>query len=66
MEETTTLMNTKASDLTVGQILLVNLAAPIVMIGGVVIAGAVIGTSQKVVAKFKSVRENRKNTADKK
>ncbi len=66
MEENKNLMNTNVSDLTVKEVLLVNLVAPIVMIGGVVIMGTLYGVGQTAVDKFKAVRENRKNKSDKK
>jgi hypothetical protein len=59
-EETKNLWNTKTSDLTVADALKLNVAIPIIMIGGVIAAGAVVIASEKVVSKFQTARTNRR------
>ncbi len=58
-EETKNLWNTKTSDLTVADALKLNVALPIIMIGGVIAAGVVVVASEKVVTKFRTIRMNR-------
>ncbi len=59
-EETKNLWNTKTSDLTVADALKLNVALPIIMIGGVIAAGVVVVASEKVVTKFRTARTNRR------
>ncbi len=58
-EETKNLWNTKADELTVGDILKINAAVPILMIGCGLAAGVVVVASEKVVTKFRTIRMNR-------
>jgi hypothetical protein len=51
--ETTSLWNKKTSDLTVRDLAIVNFAAPIIMIGGVVAVGVVLAAKDKIVSKFR-------------
>ncbi len=59
-EETKNLWNKKTSDLTVADALKLNVALPIIMIGGVIAAGVVVVASEKVVTKFRTARTNRR------
>ncbi len=61
MEENKNLWNKKMDELTVVDVLKLNVAVPIIMIGGAIAAGTVVVVSDKVVTKFRTVRENRKN-----
>ncbi len=61
MEENKNFWSKTTDELTVAEFLLVHLAAPIVMIGGVVITGTIYGVSKNTVAKIRKVHENRKN-----
>ncbi len=61
MEENKTLWNKKMDELTVGEVLKLNLAAPIVMVGGMVATGVIVVVSDKIITKFHEVRANRKN-----
>ncbi len=60
MDENTNLWNKKADELTVGDVVKVNIVAPIIMIGAVFAGCAIAAGSAKVVDKIRKVRENRK------
>ncbi len=59
-EDTKTLWNKRADELTVGDVVKVNIAAPIIMIVCVVAGCAVVAGTEKVTTKFRTVRENRR------
>ncbi len=61
MEENKNLWNKKMDELTVVDVLKLNVAIPIIMIGGAIAAGTVVVVSDKVITKFRTARENRKN-----
>jgi hypothetical protein len=61
MEENKNLWNKKMDELAVVDVLKLNVAIPIMMIGGVIAAGTVVVVSDKVITKFRTARENRKN-----
>lgn len=51
--ETTSLWNKKTTDLTVRDLAIVNFAAPIILIAGVVAVGGVIAVKDRIVKKFR-------------
>ncbi len=60
MENTTNLLSKKVTDLTVGDAVKLNLAAPILVIASMVGCAAVVVASEKTIDMFKKVRANRR------
>lgn len=65
MEENPNLWNTKAADLTVGDIVKVNLLAPVVTIGVMAGVFAVTAVVTSVANKVREVKKNRQNKTEK-
>ncbi len=61
MEENKTFWNKTAAELTVKDQLVVSLAVPIIMFGGVVVTGVAFSAWDKATDKFQKIRSNRKN-----
>ncbi len=61
MEENKTFWNKTAAELTVKDQLVVSLAVPIIMFGGVVVTGVAFSAWDKATDKFQEFRSNRKN-----
>ncbi len=61
MEENKTFWNKTAAELTVKDQLVVSLALPIIVVGGMVVTGAAFSAWDKASDKFKKIRSNRNN-----
>lgn len=59
------LWNKKMDELTVKEVIIVNVALPIVVVGGLFTVSAAVGTVSKATNKFREFRTNRQNKVTK-
>ncbi len=61
MEKNKTFLNTKMTDLTISEVVLLNTVFPVLMIGTVIGSLGLAVASRRAIRKFKNTRENRKD-----
>jgi hypothetical protein len=64
MDESTKIWDKKTSDLTVKDQVLLSVAIPAIMVGGMLVAGAVLGAKEIAVEKFRSRKNNQTKTTN--